>query len=88
MVNGEHLEWKIDQAKFQGYMKANIEDIKKKLDDHREVHKDLYERTEKNSKDITKVRTKIGAIIAVSATVVSSVVSFIWHFGRKMFGAE
>jgi len=70
-MNGENNSWNVNQAKFQGYVKATLEDINKKLDQNSKVHKDLYDKIEAHDKMIMKMKTNWNFLLAIGSTMLA-----------------
>ncbi len=57
-------EWKINQAKFQGYVKHFIEISEKRQDNLDQKLEKIYKKLENNTKVIERLKIKIGIIVA------------------------
>lgn len=55
-------DWKVSQARFQGYMKSKMEEHDKKFDNINGTNKEQYHRIEKNEKDISAMKVRSGIL--------------------------
>lgn len=76
MSNGE---WKVGQAKFQGYMKAKVEDISADIKDMCEHNKLQDEKISKVEKSATENKIKLGLWGSISGIIGGFIAGF---FGR------
>ena len=73
----EITEWKVSSAKFQGYMKAKMEDLTSSLDRVKEHNKLQDTKIEKHGRDITEMKVKSGIIGTISGFLMAFIYNFI-----------
>ena len=74
MVNGNNGSWKVSQAKFQGYMKASMENTEKRLDK-------IEIKLDANSNIIERLKIKMGIIAGIAGIIFATA----WHYIRRFF---
>ena len=62
-------DWKCSQARFQGYMRAKMEEHDKKLDKINGTNKEQYNRIGQNEKDIHGMKIKSGILGTIGGVV-------------------
>ena len=68
-------EWRVKQATFQGYVKASLESINKRLDNHEN-------KLDKYSSTLERLKLKVGIISAGAGAVFA----FVWHMIKQAIG--
>ena len=74
-------EWKTTNAKFQGYVKAKLEDIELHQKAHAEQFVKIYDKLEQHQSSIERMKVKWSIVAGGVATIVSLVM--IWL--KKIF---
>ena len=66
-------EWKVAQAKFQGYVESSLENIDKKMCKHDDHFEKIYDRLEKQGQYIERLKVKV----AIGAAIVGSIFALV-----------
>ncbi len=69
-MSNRNGEWKVKSATFQGYVKASLENINKRLDSHEE-------KLDNYSKTVERLKIKVGIIAAGAGAVFAIVLQFV-----------
>lgn len=82
-MNGGTEPWKVTQAEFRGYMKANVESIHKKLDAVDKKNETQDTNISKNTNNISNIKGQATMLGLIAGTVVTFVAWLISKIGGR-----